>query len=60
MRLSGLSAGLWTKGVPVQFPVGPGNAWVAGRVSSWGVHERQPHIDVSLLFFLPSPRSKNK
>ena len=25
-----------------------------------GVHKRQPHIDISLRFFLPSPLSKNK
>ena len=26
----------------------------------WGVRERQPHIDVSLPLFVPSPLSKNK
>ena len=26
----------------------------------WGVHERQPHTDVSLPFSLPFPLSKNK
>ena len=49
--LSGLSAGLQTKGSLVQFPV-RAHAWVAGQVPSRG-HKRQPHIDVSLPLFLP-------
>ena len=32
--LSGLSAGLQTKRLPAQFPIGA-QAWVAGRVPSW-------------------------
>ena len=48
--LSGLSAGLRTKGSLVQFPV-RAHAWVAGQVPSGGVHERQPHTDVSLPLF---------
>ena len=35
-------------------------AWVAGQVPRSGAHERQPHIDISLLLSLPSPLSKNK
>ena len=46
--------------VPVQFPV-KARAWVAGLVPSEGrVCGRQPHIDVSLLLFLPSPLKRNK
>ena len=26
----------------------------------WGAHDKQPHIDVSFSFSLPSPLSKNK
>ena len=42
------------------------NQRVAGSIPSqgaclgWGPHERQPPIDISLFFFLPSPLSKNK
>ena len=37
------------------FPV-RAHVWVVGQVPSWGAHERQPHIDVSLpLFLLPFP-----
>ena len=49
--LSGLSAGLWTKRSPVQFPV-RAHAWVADQVPRWG-HARGNwsmsllHIDVS-------------
>ena len=50
--LSGLSTGLQTKGLQVPFSV-RAHAWVAGQVPSRG-HERQPHIDVSLSFSLPS------
>ena len=57
--LSGLSAGLQTKGSMVQFPV-RAHAWVIGQVLNRG-HERGNHTDVSLLSFsLPSPLSKNK
>ena len=52
--LSGLSAGLRTKGLQVQFPV-RAHAWVAGQDPGGGAHERQPHIDV----FLPFLLSKN-
>ena len=47
MWLSGLSAGLRTKGSLDQFPV-KAHAWVAVQVPSRGRVERQPHIDVSL------------
>ena len=50
--LSGLNAGLQTKGLPVQFP-GTAIAWVAGQVPSKGQCEKQPHTDVSLPLFLP-------
>ena len=53
--LSGLSAGLQTKGSLVRFPV-RACAWVVGQVPSRGACERQPHTDVSLpLFLLPFP-----
>ena len=48
--LSGLSASLRTKGLPVQFSV-RARAWVAGQVSSGG-HVRGSHIYVSLPLFL--------
>ena len=51
--LSGLSAGLRTKGSLVRVPVRV-HAWVASQVPSRGLHERQPHIDVSLPLFLLS------
>ena len=46
----------------------PVNQRVTGSIPSqgtgpgpqWGVHERQPHIDVSPPLLLPSPLSKNK
>ena len=41
-----------TKGSLVRFPVRV-HAWAAGKVPPVGASERQPHIDVSLLFFLP-------
>ena len=60
MWLSGLSAGLWTKRLPVQFPV-RADAWVVGQVPSWE-HARGnlsmflSHIDVSFPpFLLPFP-----
>ena len=46
MWLSGWSAGLWTKGSLVRFPV-RAHAWVVGRVPSRG-HSRGNHTDVSL------------
>ena len=58
MWLSGLSAGLWTKGQPVQFPV-RAHAWVAGQVPSRG-QARGNHtwMFLSLSFSLPSPVQK--
>ena len=61
--VSGLSAGLQTKGSLVRFPV-RGCAWVVGKVrrsgaGGGGARERQP-IDFSLSFCLPSPLAKNK
>ena len=57
--LSGLSASLRTKGLPVQFPV-RAHAWVAGQVPSRG-HVRGNHTLMFLSSFsLPSPLSKNK
>ena len=55
MWLSGLSAGLKTKGLLVSFPV-RARTWVAGQVPS-GVCERQPHIDDSLPFSPSLPLS---
>ena len=52
--LSGLSAGLQTKGMPVQFPVRT-HAWVAGQVPSRG-HVRGNHTVMFLS--LPFPLSK--
>ena len=56
--LSGLSAGLQTKGLPVRFPV-RAHAWVVGQVPSRG-HMRGNHtlMFLSLSFSLPSPLSK--
>ena len=54
-----VECGLQTKGLPVRFPV-RAHAWVAAPGPQWGPHERQPHIDISLFFSLPSPLSKNK
>ena len=58
--LSGLRAGLQTKGSPVQFPV-RAHAWVAGQGPSGGCG-RGNHtlIFLSFSFSLPSPLSKNK
>ena len=58
--LSGLCAGLGTKGSPVRFPV-RAHVWVAGQVPS-GRRVRGNHtlIFLSLPFSLPSPLSKNK
>ena len=57
---SGLSAGLQTKGLLVQFPV-RAHAWVAGQLPS-GRHVRGNHtlMFLSLSFSLPSPLSENK
>ena len=54
-----IERGLQTKKLPVRFPV-RAHVWVAGPGPHWGPHERQPHIDVSLSFSLPSPLSENK
>ena len=55
--LSGLSVGLQTKGLLVQFPV-RAHAWVAGQVPRKG-RVRGNHILMFLsLFSLPSPLSK--
>ena len=58
--LSGLSTGLWTKGLLVRFPV-RALAWVAGQVPSGG-HMRSKHtlVFLSHSFYHPSPLSKNK
>ena len=58
--LSGLSAGLQTKGLPVRFPVGA-HTWVAGQVPSRGC-VRGNHIlmFLSLSFSLPFPLSKKR
>ena len=59
MQLSGLSARLWTKGLPVRFPV-RAHAWVSDQVPRGG-HGRSNH---TLMFFFPfflfSPLSKKK
>ena len=58
--LSGLSAGLQTKGLLVPFPV-RAHAWVMGQVPS-GRHVRGNYtlMFLSLAFSFPSPLSKNK
>ena len=58
--LSGLSAGLQTKGSLVRF-LGRAHAWVAGQILG-GVRSRGDHTltFLSLSFSLPSPLSKNK
>ena len=58
--LSGLRAGLWTKGSPVWFLV-RAHAWVTGQVPSRG-HERGNHtlMFLSFSFSLLSPLTKNK
>ena len=58
--LSGLSAGLKTKGSPVQFPI-RAHAWVAGQAPNRG-NARGNHalIFLSLSLSLSSPLSKNK
>ena len=57
--LSGLSAGLWTGGSPVWFPVGV-QVWVVGQVPG-GEHVggNQTLIFLSLSFSFPSPLFKN-
>ena len=58
--LSGLSVGLRTKGLLVQFPVGA-HAWAAGQISSVGrVRGNHTLMFLSLSLSLPSPLSKNK
>ena len=59
--LSGLSAGLRTKGLPVRFPL-RAHAWVAVQVPSGGGGARGSHtlIFLSLSFSLPSPLPKSK
>ena len=56
--LSGLSAGLRTKGSLVRFPV-RAHAWVAGKVPSRG-RVRSNHKLMFLSPSFPSPLSKNK
>ena len=56
--LSGLSAGLRTKGSLAQFPVRT-HAWVVGQVSSRGARSSHMLMFLSLSFSFPSP-SKNK
>ena len=58
--LSGLNAGLWTKGSLAQFQV-RAHAWAAGQVPSWR-HMRGNHTLMfpSLSFSLLSPFSINK
>ena len=58
MWLSGLSAGLGTKGSRVQFPV-RAHAWVVGQVPG-RERTRGNHTLISLSFSFPSPLSKNK
>ena len=62
----GLSAGLWTKGSPVRFPV-RAHAWVVGRVPSRGrlrgtrsTYQSPIDVCLSLSFSLPSPVRINK
>ena len=58
--LSGLSAGLQTKGSLVRFPV-KAHAWAAGQVPTRGhVRGNHPLMFLSLSFSLLSPLSKNK
>ena len=66
--LSGLNAGLRTKGSRVQLP-GRAHAWVSGHVLSRGCVRGNHtlmflshiwYIDVSIPFFLPSPLSRNE
>ena len=53
--LSELSAGLQTKGLPVQFPVGV-HAWVAGQVpTAVCVRGNHTFMFLSLSLSLPSP-----
>ena len=60
--LSGLTTGLQTERLLVQFPV-KAHAWIAGWVPSWGVGETtysHTLMFLSLSFFLPSSLSENK
>ena len=53
--LSGLSAGLGTKGSPVRFPV-RAQAWVVGQVPSTGcLRGNHTLLFLSLSFYLPFP-----
>ena len=56
--LSGLSAGVWTKGSPVQFPV-RASAWVVGQVLSRG-RSRGNHTLMFLSLSFSLSLSKNK
>ena len=51
--LSGLSAGLRTKGSPVPLPL-RAHAWVAGQVPGWG-HVQEVTTDISLVHGCVSP-----
>ena len=53
VRLSGLSVGLWTKGLLVQFPV-RAHIWAAGQVPSRG-RTRDNHTLTFLSLSFPSP-----
>ena len=57
--LSGLSAGLHTRGWLVRFPV-RAHAWVVGQVPSRGHARGNTLMFLSLFFSLPPPLSKNK
>ena len=58
--LSGLSASLWTKRLPVQFPV-RACACIVGQVHSWGHARRQPiNVSLSLSPSLPLSLKVNK
>ena len=58
MRLSGLSAGLWTRGSLVQFPV-RAHAWVVNQVPIWG-HTGGNHTLMFLSLSFSLPFSENK
>ena len=58
--LSGMSAGLWTKGSRVQLPI-RAHTWVVGQVPSRGcTRGKHTLMFLSLSFSFPSPLSKNK
>ena len=58
--LSGLNAGLQTKGSLVRFPV-RGHVWVVGLVPSMGLCEGQPHLvdHLPLVHALTGDRTHN-